>query len=175
MLYTLGPYSLSCIAITLLPLWCIAIYTGTLFHCAVLPYTWYMYLISTLLYYYIHYDLIPLCCISIGSYYITIYMVPYLHSGVLLYTLRPYPTLLHCHIHGTVPYFHSAALLYTLRPYSTLLHFYRTLFQFAALLYKLGPHPTMLHCYIYTTTLFHSAALPYTWYLISTLVYCYIH
>ena len=28
---------------------------------------------------------------------------------------------------------------------------------------------------IYTRTLFHFAALPYTWNLISTLVYCYIH
>ena len=102
LLYTLGPYSLSCIAITLLPLWCIAIYTGTLFHCAVLPYT---------------------------------YMVH-------------------------VPYFHSAVLLYTLRPYSTLLHFYRILLHY----HIHGTLFTLWCIAIYTTTLSHSAALPYTWY-----------
>ena len=168
------PYILCYIHGTLFPLLCIAIYTRTLFYSAALPYTW--YLISTLLHCYIHYDLIPLCCISIG----------------------PYSTLLHCYINwDLIPLcciaiyartlFHSAALSYTWYLISTLVYCYINKDLIPLYYISIEPSSTSLHCYInwdliplcciaiYARSLFHSAALPYTWYLISTLVYSCIH
>ena len=75
---------------------------------------------------------------------------PYFHSAALPSTLGPYFTLLLCHIHGT------------LFPLWCIAIYIRTLFHSVALLYTLGPY-------------FHSAALPYTWDLISTLLHCHIH
>ena len=168
------PYILCYIHGISFPLLFIAIYTRTLFYSAALPYTW--YLISTLRHCYIHYDLIPLCCISIG----------------------PYSTLLHCYINwDLIPLcciaiyartlFHSVALSYTWYLISTLVYCYINKDLIPLYYISIGPYSTSLHCYInwdviplcciaiYARFLFHSAALPYIWYLISTLVYCCIH